>query len=371
MGLKQPDSEPRCLACHALDVPEAQRARTFDATDGVSCESCHGPASNWLGKHTEKGWSYEKSVALGMKDLRDPANRAENCLECHVGTKEKNVDHELIAAGHPDLVFELASFTAAMPKHWVEVGDKPNGTPDPWFEVRELAVSQAVELSAQLNRVVRNAQGPIWPEYADLDCFACHHSLTTAENSWIQQRGYSPNPDVATFSGPLPAYGTGRHPGNPPWNLSRFVVLREVAKDVDAGSAGQLEANIDHLYELISSLNPDKAQVTGLATSTATMATNMVPALKSAPYDQARTLRIMKEVANNADYITRQGERSAEQSAMTMRVLYTAYSAKGKPAGDARIQEGIDALFRNVENPSAYNAFKYAELLKALGGMLP
>jgi hypothetical protein len=374
MGLKQPDQEPRCLACHALAVPEDQRARTFDATDGVSCESCHGPASNWLGKHTEgvaKGWTHEQSVAAGMKDLRDPANRAENCLTCHVGTKEKNVDHELIAAGHPDLVFELASFTNAMPKHWHEVGEKKNATPDPWFEVRELAVSQAVELSAQLHRVVRNAQGPIWPEYADLDCFACHHSLTTAENSWLQQRGYSPNPDVASSSGPLPAYGTGRHPGNPPWNLSRFAVLREVAKDLQPDSASQLEANIDHLYGLISSLNPDKAQVTALATSTADLADRLVPGLKSASYDQARTLRMMKATVNNADYITRQGERSAEQAAMTMRVLYTAYSAQGKPAGDARIQEGIDALFKNLENPSAYNAFKFADLLKALGGSLP
>src|SRR5580658_4801176 len=144
MGLKQPDTEPRCLACHALDVPEAQRARTFDMTDGVSCEACHGPASNWLGKHTEKGWTHQQSVALGMKDLRDPANRAENCLTCHLGTKDKNVDHELIAAGHPDLVFELPSFTSAMPKHWKEAGEKPNGTPAPWFEVRELAAGQAV-----------------------------------------------------------------------------------------------------------------------------------------------------------------------------------------------------------------------------------
>ena len=371
MGLKQPDQEPRCLACHALDVPEAQRARTFDATDGVSCESCHGPASAWLGKHTEKGWSYEKSVALGMKDLRDPGNRAENCLTCHVGTKEKNVDHELIAAGHPDLVFELASYTSAMPKHWKEVGEKPNGTRDPWFEVRELAAAQAVQLREQLNRVVRNAQGPIWPEYADLDCFACHHSLTSAENSWIQERGYSPNPGTASFSGPLPAYGTGRHPGNPPWNLSRFAVLREVAKDLSPDSASQLESNIDRLYGMISSLNPDKAQVTALATSTADLAGRMVPGMTTASFDQARVLRMMKSIVSNADYITRQGERSAEQSAMAMRVLYTAYAAQGKPAGDARIQEGIDGLFKNLENPSAYNAFKFGELLKALGGMLP
>ena len=78
MRLLSPDKEPRCLGCHALNAPEEQRARTFDASDGVSCESCHGPASSWLGPHTTRGWTHEKSVALGMQDLRDPANRAEN-----------------------------------------------------------------------------------------------------------------------------------------------------------------------------------------------------------------------------------------------------------------------------------------------------
>src|SRR5580704_8317979 len=62
MDLKAADQEPRCLGCHALNVPDAERARTFDATDGVSCESCHGPASNWLGKHTEKGETHEQNI---------------------------------------------------------------------------------------------------------------------------------------------------------------------------------------------------------------------------------------------------------------------------------------------------------------------
>ncbi len=216
MDLKQPDREPRCLGCHALNVPDAQRARTFDATDGVSCEACHGPASNWLGRHTEKGWTHEQSIALGMKDLRDSGNRADNCLRCHLGDKNNSVDHELIASGHPDLVFETVSYSAAMPKHWKEAAEKPKATPDPWFEVRALAVGQAVQLREQLLRAARNAQSNIWPEYSDLDCFACHHSLTNAENSWQQERGY------ASFPG-----GAGRRPGNPPWNLSRYVVLRD------------------------------------------------------------------------------------------------------------------------------------------------
>src|SRR5271155_4254127 len=54
LGLNRADPAPRCLACHALDVPEAERARTFDSTDGVSCEACHGPASNWLGSHVTR-----------------------------------------------------------------------------------------------------------------------------------------------------------------------------------------------------------------------------------------------------------------------------------------------------------------------------
>src|ERR1041385_4858291 len=120
LGIARADTAPKCLACHALSPSEADRARTFDSTDGVSCESCHGPASNWLGPHTTKGWTHERSIAAGMRDLRDPVHRAENCLSCHLGTADKTVDHEMIAAGHPDLYFELASFTAAMPRHWQE-----------------------------------------------------------------------------------------------------------------------------------------------------------------------------------------------------------------------------------------------------------
>jgi hypothetical protein len=141
LKIDKADTAPKCLACHALSVPEADRARTFDSTDGVSCESCHGPASNWLGSHTTKGWTHERSVAAGMRDLRDPIRRSENCLACHLGNADKAVDHEMIAAGHPDLYFELASFTAAMPRHWKEQSGRSAD------RVRMLAAGQAVAIA--------------------------------------------------------------------------------------------------------------------------------------------------------------------------------------------------------------------------------
>src|SRR5262249_54979202 len=44
LGLQRPDTDAKCLACHAVDAPEGQRARSYSA-EGVSCEACHGPAS--------------------------------------------------------------------------------------------------------------------------------------------------------------------------------------------------------------------------------------------------------------------------------------------------------------------------------------
>src|SRR5579885_2752140 len=104
LGAKAEDS-PKCLACHALYAAPEQRGRAFEISEGVSCENCHGPAQGWLGQHTARD-SEEKhaeSVRLRMVDTRNVITRSEKCLECHLGTKSKFVDHEMIAAGHPDL----------------------------------------------------------------------------------------------------------------------------------------------------------------------------------------------------------------------------------------------------------------------------
>ncbi len=348
MGLEKPDTAPRCLACHALDVPVDQRARTFDLTDGVGCENCHGPASAWLGPHTTRDWKYEKSLELGMYNTRDLVKRSERCLTCHLGTPDKSVDHELIAAGHPDLYFELDSFLSVMPAHWKEV-DK-----DPWFGVRALAVGQAVQLREQLKRVARESQGGIWPEYAELDCFACHHSLVAAKDSWRQERGYP-----------------GRRPGNPPLNLARFVVLRLVMQEADAAAAQQLSAEMDKVYALVTSLKSDRAQVAAEASSTAQIADRLAERLNGMKFDQPMTLRLMKNIASDADSIAAQGERPAEQATMALDSLFVAFTKNGRMGNDAQIRAGINGLFKQLEDPSAYNGFQFAGALKNLGALLP
>jgi len=118
------------------------------STNGVDCEGCHGPAGGWGQGHLALSWAAltpGAKAASGMRDLSGSAARAGACVACHVGDRSRgmNVNHDLIAAGHPRLNFEYASSLAALPKHWREpheAGREPAGD----FEARSWAVGQAV-----------------------------------------------------------------------------------------------------------------------------------------------------------------------------------------------------------------------------------
>jgi hypothetical protein len=84
------DAKGACVQCHATVFQG-------DANAGVSCESCHGPASGYLKQHSVKG-SYEQAVSqYGMTRLvGNMQGWIQQCTNCHVMD-----DDRLIKAGHP------------------------------------------------------------------------------------------------------------------------------------------------------------------------------------------------------------------------------------------------------------------------------
>jgi Cytochrome c554 and c-prime len=352
----------KCLACHALSIPPEQRGRPFQLSDGVSCENCHGPASAWLGSHTTHDWSHEKSVALGMHDTRNVIHRTEKCLECHLGTKEKFVDHEMIAAGHPDLYFELDSFSAVMPRHWKIPRESEPGKPVEdagWNAVRDWSTGQAVQLRESMQRLTWRARNErfdkkdVWPEYSELSCFACHHSLGPAKDSWRQQHGYE-----------------GRRPGDPAWNSSRYAVFRLLAKQVDPASAQELDRQLVTVSTEMSKLNPDRTVVVSAASAAAPLAQQIAERLSTMQYDQATTLAMLQRITDDAEAISLSDERAAEQAVMAVDSLYIAYSKDAKPANAAEVRAAINGLFQQLENPSSYNADQFAASLRRIRPLL-
>jgi hypothetical protein len=361
LGTKAEEA-PKCLACHALNPSKEQRGRAFEISEGVSCENCHGPASGWLGPHTTRSWAHEKSVALGMHDTRDVVHRTEKCLECHLGTKNKFVDHEMIAAGHPDLFFELDSFSAVMPRHWKTPRESEPGKPVEdavWVGVREWSAGQAVQLRAAMERLTWRAKNErydkkdVWPEYSELSCFACHHALGPAKESWRQEHGYA-----------------GRRPGDPAWNTSRYAVFRLLAQQVDSGNAQELEKQLSVVSGEMSKLNPDRNAAASAASAAGLVAQRLAERLATMQYDQATALHMLQRISDDAENIALADERAAEQAAMALDSLYIAYSRDAKPANAPEVRTAINGLFQQLENPSAYNADQFASALRRIRAML-
>jgi len=363
LGTKAEEA-PKCLVCHALYTTEQQRGRSFAINEGVSCENCHGPAQGWLGQHTAKDSpeKHAKSLELHMTDTRNIIPRTEKCLECHLGTTQKFVDHEMIAAGHPDLFFELDSFSAIMPRHWKQPRESASGQPiedAAWVGVRDWSTGQAVQLRALMNRLVWRAKNErydkkdIWPEYSELSCFACHHSLGPAKDSWRQAHGY-----------------TGRRPGDPAFNGSRYAVFRLLAKQVDASGAEELDRHLTTVWSEMSKLNPDRNTVASAASAAAPFALRLAEKLSTMSFDQLMALKMMQRITDDAETIALDDERAAEQAAMALDSLYIAYSKQAKPANAADVRATINGLFQQLENPSAYNADQFAAALRRFRPLL-
>jgi hypothetical protein len=341
LGIDPPDQAPKCLACHSLDAPEAQRARNFTA-EGVSCEACHGPATGWLGYHVTKDAKHDESVRRGMYDTKDLVKRTEKCLTCHLGTSDKWVDHEMIAAGHPDLVFDLEAFSSAMPRHWHE----SNGA-DAFGPVRTFAVGQLVHLRSSLDRLARRVEGPVWPEYAELDCFACHHSLTRAEDSWRQAQGYAQRP----------------RPGNPPLNVSRWVISRHVLEALDPQAATELDTVMPKLAIEASRLRTKEEEIVRLTNQARGILDRGVARAVAASPTAEIASRIVRAIFADTPEIAGRGERAAEQAAMAVETLSSAL-ARARGQDPATMRPAFAELFQQFESPSSYDPRRFVAAMK-------
>jgi hypothetical protein len=266
-----PEHEPLCRSCHVYPAPHLAAVKhdcRFSPDDGVGCEACHGPAEKWRGLHYTEEWkrlSDSKKHELGFTLTRDLHVRAEVCARCHVGEKDMDVNHDLIAAGHPRLRFELGAYLANYPKHWNVEAEK-KGKPD--HEARVWILGQLVSAKAALELLRYRAENAgankkPWPEFAEYNCAACHHELK--EPSGRRERGFGP-----------------RAAGQLPWGTWYYPLLPTLARSAPGGgTAGRdLLAGLD---KLMRARVPNEDAVARQAGEAAARVNDWLDAVEKAP----------------------------------------------------------------------------------------
>jgi hypothetical protein len=215
-------------------------------TRGISCESCHGAAEKWLPDHYRGDVTKEQLTALGMIDTDNVLVRAQQCAACHVGDGARDMNHDMIAAGHPPLRFELSAYHDLIRrKHWSDAEriEKPQFKAQLWAAGQLATIeSTAALLKSRADRAADprgdDQAATAWPEFAEFDCLACHQRLRPAKVS---------QPRIALTDAGKPRWQ--------PWNLA---LAPRLSKELPPGELSLATAPQDaarHATSLLTAID--------------------------------------------------------------------------------------------------------------------
>jgi hypothetical protein len=315
-----------CLNCHApqSDPPfDGPVAAHGDLLDGVSCESCHGAASRWLGPHVRRDWKQKSAVEkaeFGFRDTKDLWTRGRVCADCHVGEAGRDVNHDLYAAGHPRLFFELAAFNSNLPAHWDRGAELKREGSDAVssFEARLWAIGQVASAEAAVDLLIHRAKHAsddvpafvrggeyphvatiaVWPELAETGCFACHHDLNSP--GWRQARGYP-----------------RRKPGESPWQSWLAPLVGDVAAEF-----GLEENPLSVLAARMAKPYPERTVVVDAAVETQQKLNQLGRSINEQRLSHSQVASLLSRVARHGEELAGQNWDGATQSYLALVALH-------------------------------------------------
>lgn len=126
LGIKRIKADSQCMDCHYTTQLVQEKPKVIA---GISCESCHGAAKDWLERHSEYSSKKKEteskaeakqrwadSEAAGMIRPHMLYTLAKNCYSCHITPKEDLVN---IGGHSPGSPFELMSWSQGEVRHSV------------------------------------------------------------------------------------------------------------------------------------------------------------------------------------------------------------------------------------------------------------
>ena len=309
LNIAKPETSPKCLVCHAVDVKPELRTEKFKIEDGVHCEGCHGPAEKWLEPHAEKNWTHEKSVAVGMYDTKNFLLRAEKCVSCHL-----HIEADMVEAGHPDLqAFELDGFSDKMPPHWRDKG--------PFAPTKAWATGQVISLREASKQLGDRAEKGA--------------SAAALQDALSKVQGHG---------------------------AAVKILFANIGPDVQKSVDGDVAALTDAVGK------NDKGKITSTAKNLAGTMNAQAPKVAGREFDAASTKKLMSDFAAAGDSLGAAGMRAAEQGAFAMDRLYGAYSKSPGQSENKAASAALDKVFDSLgDDPAKFDAKGFSAAAKSFG----
>ena len=336
LGIGNAHEAKICLDCHAENVAIEKRSEKFQIEDGVGCEACHGGAQQYISSHVDVDSNHKANVSAGLYPTDQPRERAELCLSCHLGTGEKMATHDIMGAGHPRVSFELDTFGALQPPHYVVDDDykaeKWHGSNiDVWAIGQVTAAKQTLALiDDRLN------QGGLFPEIALFDCHACHHSMS--EKRWTASER------------------SGLPPGAVRLNDANFVIVLALAEVMGEGSDVALRNEVKKLHLAVNKNGDYSSSIAALTTTLNQIDSKLSSVDLSSSAQPLIEAMIRNTIAGNlTDYVV------AEQAIMAIDMLLEYRGVREE------YSLWLDQVYSTLQDEDNFSADDYIDSMRLFG----
>lgn len=338
LGISRAESSDICLDCHADNAPADKRGPKFQVSDGVGCEACHGGSGRWIETHTNPDATHASNLAMGMTATENADVRAEICLSCHLGTKDKFATHTIMGAGHPRLSFELDLFTANQPAHYTVDTDyieRKGAVPgfNLWLTGQFESAEQHLAVGIQR---LHDGVG-VFPDFAFFDCQSCHHSLKNVR--WSKQRA------------------NGVLPGSLRLHMPNLVVLDAVARALDANDIQMALQGAK--VNTIKSAQQSRQEFTEAAQ-------RMLGSLAAARDTWSREFTDVEIKAVRRALLENAAADRASDYAEAEQVYYSFESLCYALNDIDRCADALDQLFESISESDTFSPWNFSQLSKAL-----
>ena len=349
-GLGMPPQKSKlCLDCHAHNVPEANRGERFKLSDGVTCEACHGPAGRWLSSHVEPGATHAMNIQHGLYPSSKPMERAQLCLSCHFGNKDKFVSHRMMGAGHPRMSFELETFSAISPAH-VRIEKDYEKRKQVWDGVKVWAIGQSLAVAETMDilRDPKRGRDGLFPELVLFDCHACHRPMS--EQRWK----------------PVTAFGASPGTGLARLNDSGMLMMRAIAKQMDPKLGARVTAQGGKLHRAVAGQGDAMVEAAAMKRLSLEVATRVENYSFSEAALRGIAIGLIDDGLNGyyRDYA------GAEQASMAIGSLVNFMNKRGMLKSAKPVNAGLQKLYASLSNDEKYRPAEFQQRLREFKNVL-
>ncbi len=352
LGLKEPAHEAKiCLDCHAHNPAPNRRGERFILSEGVTCESCHGPSEKWIASHTVKDVRHADNIRNGLYPTSRPADQARLCLSCHFGDESRFVTHRIMGAGHPRMSFEISTFAALEPAHYRVDRDYidrkgANNAVQLWAIGQVIAAQTFLETLADPKR----SRDGMFPELVLFDCHSCHHSMT--DKRWTPRLG-------------LP-------PGVVRLNDSSLLMVRSLTLALNAPASKSFDETVARLHKAaIGSQGPANAgmqsqTIEQIAVELSKMMDRLIPVLEKTRFDQAAQRKLLLALIDETKTPSYADYAGAEQAYMALVGLSNGLAKNGGLKITDPMKQSFERLRGLLGDEDRYRGGRFIEELGVL-----